>query len=260
MPPAPAPPTDLGTEDEDSHTIAIGADVARLKIPTSLLTLQILDRSGRWHPWTTIGAGGVKVGRSSEKSSNFPELNGLASRHMRIGVDGSKLVVEDLGSANGVYLKLSGPVELTDGTRFRVGSHVIEFHLAEPAEPIEDLVTEDGEIFWSRDLRPLAFLDFIRPDGKPDLRWPIIKPDVTVLGRDSQPGRPVDIALSGDAMTSGSHAQIRRDGEQFWLEDLGSRNGTFVKREGTFQIDPGDVLLVGRVLLRAVDAMRAPGS
>lgn len=231
-----------------------GADLARLKVPASLLTLQILDGQGQWHPWATIGAGGLKVGRT-EKSAQFPELNSMAVKHMRIRPDGAKIVVEDLGSVNGVYLKVTKPVALEDGQRFRVGGQVIEFHQADPLPPSAPLESEDGEIFWSRDLDAAAYLDFIRLDGKPGLRFPITKPDVTVLGREPRPGRPVDIALPNDEWASGQHAQIRRDGDRFWLEDLNSRNGTFVQIRGTSTIEMGDVLLVGKVLLRVVDAL-----
>ena len=237
--------------------MAFGADLAKFKIASSLLTLQIFDRSGQWHDWTTLGAGGVKVGRT-EKNARFPELNSMAVKHMRIALDGSRIVVEDMGSLNGVYLKLTRFAPLDDGSRFRVGAQVIEFQKAEPLPTAEPLVSEDGEAFWSRDLDVAAYLQYVRTDGKPGLRFPITKPDVTVLGRESRPGKPVDIALPNDEWASGQHAQIRRDGEAFLLEDLGSRNGTFVQLKGLSEVLPGDVLLVGRVLLRAVDASRTP--
>ena len=81
---------------------------------------------------------------------------------------------------------------------------------------------------------------------------------MTVLGRESRPGKPVDVALPTDEWASGRHAQIRRDGDRFALEDLGSRNGTFLQLKGVCEILPGDILLVGRVLLRAIDPSRPP--
>jgi hypothetical protein len=38
-----------------------------------------------------------------------------------------------------------------------------------------------------------------------------------------------DIVL-GDAFVSGHHARLSWDGAEWWLEDLGSQNGTFVNR------------------------------
>jgi pSer/pThr/pTyr-binding forkhead associated (FHA) protein len=238
--------------DDDGLTrIMMGADLAKLKIPSHLFTLEILDRNGQWQPWSTIGAGGLKVGRS-ERSARFPELNTMAARHLKLSFDGAKLMAEDMGSLNGVFLRLSQPVELRDGTRFRVGGRVIEFRTAEPLPPSEPLFSEDGEEFWSADLQPLAYLDFIRPGGGPGLRFPVTNPDRTVFGRESRPGRSVDVALPDDDWVSGQHAQIRREGDRFLLEDLRSRNGTFVRLDGPTAVASGDILLVGRVLLRIV--------
>lgn len=237
--------------------MAFGADLGKFKMASSLLTLQIFDRSGRWHDWATVGAGGLKIGRT-EKNARFPELSSMAVKHMRIGTDGSRIVIEDLGSVNGVYVKINRFHELEDGERFRVGSQVIEFRLAEPLPPASPLVGDDGEAFWSRDADVPAYLQFIRSDNQPGLRFPLSKPDVTILGRETRSGRPVDIALTNDEWASGQHAQIRRDGPRFLLEDLGSRNGTFLQIRGQTEILAGDVMLVGRVLLRAVDPHRLP--
>jgi pSer/pThr/pTyr-binding forkhead associated (FHA) protein len=62
-----------------------------------------------------------------------------------------------------------------------------------------------------------------------------------------------DIGLSYDSQVSRQHAQIRYDGEHFWLEDLDSRNGTFIdgnRLEGKTTIKPGSLFRVGRTWLR----------
>jgi pSer/pThr/pTyr-binding forkhead associated (FHA) protein len=62
-----------------------------------------------------------------------------------------------------------------------------------------------------------------------------------------------DICLNYDSQVSRLHAQIRYDGEGFWLEDLDSRNGTFLngKRvENRSPITPGTLFRVGRTSLR----------
>ncbi|MBX6313760.1 MAG: FHA domain-containing protein [Isosphaeraceae bacterium] len=228
-----------------------GADLQRLKVPTQIYTLQILDKNRQWHNWSTIGAGGLKVGRA-EKTAQFPELSSMATKHLRISYEGAKVKVEDLGSLNGIYRKLSQPIALEDGTRFRIGGQILEFRRAESVAPVVPLIGEDGEEFWCRDVQALAFLDAIRPDGRPGLRFPITKRDQTVLGRENRPGRPVDIAFPEDEVVSGQHAQIRHQDGAFYLEDLNSRNGTFVKIEGVSLVEPGEELLVGRVLLRVV--------
>ena len=66
-----------------------------------------------------------------------------------------------------------------------------------------------------------------------ECRFPILKPTSTVLGRGGtdQSGAPrqVDVPLLNDKLVSGRHAEIRRANDHFVLEDLKSKNGTFVQ-------------------------------
>jgi pSer/pThr/pTyr-binding forkhead associated (FHA) protein len=61
-----------------------------------------------------------------------------------------------------------------------------------------------------------------------------------------------DFALPLDPMVSSTHARIVREGEHFWLEDLGSRNGTYFGDErlrARALIAPGTLFVVGRTSL-----------
>jgi pSer/pThr/pTyr-binding forkhead associated (FHA) protein len=238
-------------EQEDGKTQALaGVDISKLKIPKAQYSLQILDASGQWRDWGPIQVNGLKVGRSPT-SVDFPGLATMAERHFKLSYDHSKLVVEDLGALNGIYLKVTQPIELFEGMRFRVGGHVFEFHRAEPFEPEPPKRSEDGEEFYAFDLEPVAFLDAIRPSSRPGARFPIVRRETTILGTARKPD--VQIALHGDHWVSGHHAQIRFDGERFLLEDLNSRNGTFVQVLGSQVVNSGDVILAGRVLFRVVN-------
>jgi pSer/pThr/pTyr-binding forkhead associated (FHA) protein len=236
--------------DEDDRTRAIGGvNVDRLKIPRHRFTIQILDSHSQWRDWGPIPANGINIGRS-RNSADFPGLASMAVRHLRLGYDHHHLMVEDLGSLNGVYVRVVGAVELNDGARFRVGTQVIEFRCAEPFDKVDPLRSEDEEEFISRDLEPLAYLDLIRPSGLPGLRFPITRREGTVIGRD---GRGTNVVLTDDKWVSAPHAQVRFDEGRFLLEDLKSRNGTFVKVSGPSPLQAGDVLLAGKVLFRVVD-------
>ena len=59
---------------------------------------------------------------------------------------------------------------------------------------------------------------------------------------------------------SGAHARIRRDGDRWMLEDLGSRNGTRVDGKPVVHLSlrDGDVVEAGHVLLLFREALHAP--
>jgi hypothetical protein len=57
-----------------------------------------------------------------------------------------------------------------------------------------------------------------------------------------------DITFPDDDYMSGRHARIVRKGNQYWLTDDGSRNGTFIRITGEVELKPGDMILVGKQL------------
>ena len=69
--------------------------------------------------------------------------------------------------------------------------------------------------------------------------------------------RDAPISLDYDPYVSTENAVVKRAGEGFRIEDLGSKNGTAINWEhlderGTHQLRPGDVIGVGRSLLSYV--------
>ena len=97
----------MGADDPDAKTHFLGGvDLDKLKIPKYTYTLQILDNQGQWRDWGPIHANGLNVGRS-KTSAEFPGLSSMAVRHMKLRYERTSLVVEDLGSINGVYLRVS---------------------------------------------------------------------------------------------------------------------------------------------------------
>jgi pSer/pThr/pTyr-binding forkhead associated (FHA) protein/tetratricopeptide (TPR) repeat protein len=74
-----------------------------------------------------------------------------------------------------------------------------------------------------------------------------VKQGNVVIGRASV----ADLRLQHPSI-SRRHAQVRRVGEQFFVKDLGSQNGTFVNKErisGEVAIKPGDTLALGNALV-----------
>ncbi len=71
--------------------------------------------------------------------------------------------------------------------------------------------------------------------------------DWVVIGR----GRSADVVIA-DPTISRAHAAIGYDGEEFFVEDLGSTNGTGVngKREPRITLHSGDEIQLGTLLLQ----------
>jgi pSer/pThr/pTyr-binding forkhead associated (FHA) protein len=59
---------------------------------------------------------------------------------------------------------------------------------------------------------------------------------------------PDNDVIFRDPATSGHHARLERRGQQFWVVDLGSTNGTFVNGESIQerQLADGDRLTIGQ--------------
>jgi pSer/pThr/pTyr-binding forkhead associated (FHA) protein len=75
-----------------------------------------------------------------------------------------------------------------------------------------------------------------------------VKQGTVVVGRASVS----DLRLQHPSI-SRRHAQVKRVGEQFFIKDLGSQNGTFVNKErinGEVECKPGDSIALGNALVR----------
>jgi hypothetical protein len=75
--------------------------------------------------------------------------------------------------------------------------------------------------------------------------------DVYELGDETTIGRSTgQITFPHDGFMSGRHARIVKRGATYALTDEGSRNGTFVKIKGEIELEPGDMILIGKQLFR----------
>jgi len=68
-------------------------------------------------------------------------------------------------------------------------------------------------------------------------------------------GEQNDLQLTHDETISSRHARILREGEHYWLEDLDSKNGTYLGDERIHKralIGPGTLFIVGLTCLEFV--------
>jgi pSer/pThr/pTyr-binding forkhead associated (FHA) protein len=86
---------------------------------------------------------------------------------------------------------------------------------------------------------------------------------IKVLSRSALEGRDPDLELFFDSPSvSRQHAVITVAGDEATIEDLGSRNGTFVRAtriDTPMRLGDGDTIRIGSVTL-TIRAVRSPGS
>lgn len=198
----------------------------------------------------------------------------LSPRHVRIAWASGKIFLRDLGSTNGVYLRLAASrdaasrrssespeiaVPLVDQDLILVGQQVLRFDILRENEGGFGPAQEHGTLLFGSPAAPrYARLCQRTVEGiARDIYY--VRKMETVLGRESG-----DVVFTEDPFLSRRHAAIRllaRDaagsgsrppaGEaRFALVDLGSSNGTFLRIRSDVELASGDHFRVGQQLFR----------
>jgi pSer/pThr/pTyr-binding forkhead associated (FHA) protein len=164
----------------------------------------------------------------------------LSPRHAELVLNAAGLVVRDAGSLNGVFVKLHDEEELTNGDVFRIGQELLRFDEIPAPVPLDDgtdVMGSPNPGYWGR----LALIVGKDQDGS---AFPLFG-DAVILGRERG-----DILFPEDGYVSGQHARVSlRDG-RYWLADLNSSNGTFLRIRGERAVRSGASLLMGQQLFR----------
>ncbi|MBI3964001.1 MAG: FHA domain-containing protein [Chloroflexi bacterium] len=201
----------------------------------------------------------VRFGRAADNDIVINE-DGVSRYHCRIFVDAGRVLLEDLGSTNGVSHNgqpITSAVELRLNDVIRIGSTVLRLTVA-PRAPDRDAASSVAGRHPADDLAgtapgsPAAWLE--QPSGAHhELEAE------TLIGRGSRN----DVQLD-DHTVSRYHALIRAAGGHYVLSDLGSSNGTFVNGvlvQAPHSLRSGDRVRIGsaELVFRADEAL-PPGS
>ncbi len=155
-----------------------------------------------------------------------------------------KLILRDENSTNGVFVRIKGPVELKDGDLFRLGRQLIVFSCQLETVKLQSQ-DDDAAVSGSPNLGYWGVLTTIVETGILGSRY-LLKKDDNYLGRDFG-----DVLFNEDGFVSSKHALLRKSEEMsFFLEDLGSSNGTFIKINKEEVIGNNDLVLIGEQLFR----------
>tara|TARA_B100000029_G_scaffold453115_2_gene478698 strand:+ start:3904 stop:4620 length:717 start_codon:yes stop_codon:yes gene_type:complete len=185
------------------------------------------------------------IGRSKGEL-RFQEDQTIEERHARLYWDNGGLWVEDLGSMNGIYVRISSPAFLLDGDQFIAGEQLFRY---EPYSTESRSV--NGVEFTGSSIREWNFrLVQILEGGREGAAWMVSDSAVT-LGRDVGPN-----PFRTDRFMSQEHCTISIADGVAQLRDLQSRNGTFVRIKKPRRLKQDDSLFIGQQLL----SVHFPGS
>jgi pSer/pThr/pTyr-binding forkhead associated (FHA) protein len=230
-------------------------------------------------------SGELKIGRQEGNELVLTE-GGVSRKHARFYVEAGKVLVEDLGSANGTYVdgeRVAEPTPLTPQSQVVLGDYQLKIKgggrpasgarkAAKPgAAAAPDLGSEEGS---PRSTRAMPSVKPARPPGAslakrerpapgaapaPDL-GPVLRGLTGPWANKIYPLRgkvlvgrapPAAVMLEDDSL-SRKHAELERNPRgSVFLRDLGSSNGTLLNGDRIGQepveLSPGDIIQFGMV-------------
>jgi len=173
----------------------------------------------------------------------------VAPQHARFTQLGDGVYVEDLGSPRGVFLGLRGPYRLRDGDTILIGQQRLRLVLEAAGVPPASDVSSSATAVMAASPgigKSLASLVRLNSNGQEDGRYLVDEAEISLGRAKGTHTFPDDLYLST------AHARIIAKGDQYWVEDLGSTNGTFVRIRKRVLTHDGDTLLIGKQLLRVL--------
>ncbi len=186
------------------------------------------------------------IGRA-EGTIQLPNDPYVSPRHARVHWRNGRFFVRDLGSVNGVYVRLRRPEVLKNADLVLIGLEVLRFEVVTDAEKGLGPAAEQGtHVFGSPAAARYARLCQRTVEGVTrDVHY--LTRDETVLGREVG-----DVVFTGDPFMSRRHAVVARDpsNDSFTIRDLGSSNGSYLAVRGEVAVQQGDHLRIGQHLFR----------
>ncbi|MCA9519763.1 MAG: zinc-ribbon and FHA domain-containing protein [Myxococcales bacterium] len=188
-----------------------------------------------------IPAEGIIAGRS-EGDVKFPDDPHISPKHARFCVEGDAVTVEDLGGVNGIFQRVSRPIEIADGSFIICGEQVLQFRV--PKTDMK-LIGEGGTYFYGSPM-PQVYFQIIQllPGGREGAIYAARKRVVTI-GRED-----CDLNFPSDRFMSRYHTKFEVQKGKFLLYDLESRNGTFLRVRDKETFRAGEQFFLGRQLMR----------
>ena len=212
----------------------------------SHVELHIL-RSGEGARKLILSPGVVNVGRAEDNEVVLADVS-VSRRHARIEViAGGGLVIEDLGSGNGIWFAGRQVVRqvLGHGEQVTIDPFTLRFEVRAGLDT-PDITEGRDETVRLPPSNFSASLTVVSAHKMPRLEYQLDASGVLSIGRSDKNG----IVLPEPA-SSRVHAEVVGDGTGWLLRDFGSSNGTFVnaRRVKERPLEDGDRIRIGTVEL-----------
>ncbi|MFZ1866017.1 MAG: FHA domain-containing protein [Polyangiales bacterium] len=167
----------------------------------------------------------------------------LSPEHAEFRFEDDQLVVKDMESLNGIYVRIEPdvPIELFDGTIFRIGQEILRFEAPLAPDPDPDGTQHMG----SPHRGFLGRVSLVIGREATGNSYPV-PPQGIHLGRERG-----DVLFPEDGYVSGLHCRIHSEVGHVFLTDVGSSNGTFVRVSNESYVPNGTFVLMGQQLFRA---------
>ena len=224
-----------------SHTIIARSDLFANR--TTRFSLRHIHADGSSGAPVEIPVTGLIVGRT-EGQMTFRGDSSMSKAHARFTIERGQLFVEDISKGTGVFVRLASTYMLDDGDVVLLGGQLLSFR--ENSNALTAAAATGTSISQMSTLLDEPLAEFISMGPQQGLgvpRYPIREQQVTF-------GRKIGTyVFSDDRAMSSRQARVYQRGENHFLEDLGSRNGTFVKVRGKAPVpSPSVVKLAGQIL------------
>jgi class 3 adenylate cyclase len=243
------------SEDRDLFQVRwSNTEAEPLKVAHTIVTrpgpsnarLQHLTRDGSVAAEYPIAAEGVIVG-NTEADPKSAENSKLPEVRARFSLLQGQPNVEDVSKNGRIFIRLVATYTLEDGDIFALGARLFKFvcktEVVAAATALGKTLLNVTQLLNEPAVEFLA----INPDGSARQgKYPVRQEEVT-FGRTKG-----TYTFNDDPLISRSHARVYHRGEDFFLEDAGSRNGTFVMVRGKAPVPFGASVLVGGQVFRVV--------
>ena len=176
----------------------------------------------------------------------FKDDHYISPHHATLIYRDHKLYLRDESSFNGVYIRMTDPVELEPNEIFIAGEQMclVEDHPQDSSIIRSDL---DQETRFFANMKSPALvkrLAQVLDGGQRGICFPFLESSISIGRQDC------DLNFPQDRFMSSRHCHVSLQGDRVVLTDMGSRNGTFVRIKGETAIALGDFILVGKQLLQ----------